>query len=49
MGCITLASLLFALWLSVAYLLWLWALNTPMPPEDEKSEPWEIIPRAEGS
>ena len=49
LGCIVLASFLFALWISVAYVLWHWAMNAPMPPDDEKSEPWEIMPRADGS
>lgn len=49
LGCIVLASFLFALWVSVAWFLWHLAMNAPTPPEGEKSEPWEIMPRAEGS
>lgn len=49
LGCIIAGSFLLALWIVVAYALWHWAMNAPMPPEDEKSEPWEIMPRAEGS
>lgn len=49
LGCIVIGSFLLALWIVIAYVLWHWAMNAPMPPEDEKSEPWEIMPRAEGS
>ena len=48
-GCIILGSFLFALWLTIAWLLWHWSLRLPMPTEDEKSEPWEIMPKAEGT
>ncbi len=48
-GCMLLASAAFVLWAGIAWVLWYWAINAPMPPEDEKSAPFELMPRAEGS
>jgi len=49
-GCLALACVLFALWAAGAWVLWYWSINAPMPPGDEeKSMPFEFMPRAEGS
>lgn len=48
-GCFLLASVLFTIWIAGAWALWHWSMNTPLPDENEKSEPFELMPRAEGS
>lgn len=51
-GCIVFASFVFALWITVACLLWLWSMSLPDPdPNQEQEKPtfFELMPRAEGS
>lgn len=57
-GCVVLASFFFALWLSIAWLLWQWSMSLPAQDtsrqdtsreEGEKPTFFELMPRAEGS
>lgn len=48
-GCLALSVIVFVIWAAGAWLLWHWAMEAPVMPENEKEQPFELMPRAEGS